>query len=307
MSKRSETEIDIIKEYDLIYPDKTSSFDDHLSFEPEYPTYTGFTLEGDETEFLDFRLKGTIINSVQKKYDIRMSRKFVRNIQEIVYFLNDFKIRFSLGDRISLVYRKKDSKIVFFRFKSTAKRSVHEVFLFKSNGEERYITSAHEYLQPCMTNGPFEGCPQASFVTDGKDLAPVFNTGFKEKVRLPFLSKLIETDNSYKKGGKMTFIYSNFAMKAFFKGLATVNTTLRKNALYNKGVLIGESGFLVNRAQKGVVYYLKKGENRVVSPFSFHHIETIPVPEKEKINMKITISFFKGQYILGKNFEKDFY
>ena len=305
---REEEEIEnLISEEPSIYPENSSSFDDHISFEPEYPAYSGFTLEGDETEFLDFKLNGTIVNSIKDKYDRKTSRTLVRNIQEIVYFLNDFKIRFSLGDRISLIYRKKDSKIVFLRFSSSLKRSVHEIFLFADSKDERYVTSSYEYLQPCITNGPFEGCPNATFVTDGKNLTPVFDAGFAEKIRLPFLAKLIDTSESYNKGGEMIFIYSNFAVKAVFKGLSSVNTSLRKNALYHKGVSIGESGFVVNNSQKGVIYYLKKGENRVVSPFSFHHIESIPVDEKEKINVKITISFFKGQYKAGKKFEEDYY
>lgn len=305
---RKEQKIEnLLSEEQSVYPEGSSSFDDHISFEPECPVYSGFTLEGNKTEFLNFRLNGTIVNSIKDKYDRKISRSLVRNIQEIVYFLNDFKIRFSLGDRISLIYRKKDSRIVFLRFSSSYKRSVHEVFLFAGRGEERYVTSSHEYLQPCITNGPFDGCPDATFVTDGKDLVPVFNAGFAEKIRLPFLAKLLNVSESFNKGGEMTFVYSNFAVKAVFKGLSSVNTSLRKNALYSKGVSIGESGFVVNNSQKGVIYYLKKGENRVVSPFSFHHIESIPVDEKEKINVKITISFFKGQYMAGKKFEEDYY
>ena len=297
----------VLNETESIYPEDFSSFDQNISFEPEYPVYSGFTLEGDKTEFLDFSLKGTIVNSVQKKYDRKISRKLIRNIQEIIYFLNDFKVRFSKGDRISVIYRKKDSKIVFLRFKSVLKRSVHEVFLFKSKGAERYLTSAQEYLQPCITNGPFEGCPDASFINDGKNLAPVFNTGFNEKIRLPFLAKLLNMSESYSKGGELTFIYSNLATKAVFKGLARIDTGLKKNSLYHKGVTIGESGFVVNSSQKGIVYYLKKGENRIVSPFSFHHTEAIPIDEEEKINVKITISFFRDQYRSGKKFEKDYY
>jgi len=305
---REEKEIEyFLNEEQPIYPENSSSFDDHISFEPEYPAYSGFTLEGDETEFLDFRLNGTIVNSIKDKYGRKTSRKLVRNIQEISYFLNNFNVRFSLGDRISLIYRKKDSKIAFLRFSSANKRSVHEVFLFAGSRDERYVTSSYEYLQPCITNGPFSGCPNATFVTDGKNLVPVFNAGFAEKIRLPFLAKLINTSESFSKGGEMTFVYSNFAVKAVFKGLSSVNTSLRKNALYNKGVSVGESGFVVNNSQKGVIYYLKKGENRVVSPFSFHHVESIPVDEKEKINVKITISFFKGQYNAGKEFEEDYY
>ena len=297
----------ILPETESIYPEDLSSFDQNISFEPEYPVYSGFTLEGDETEFMNFTLEGTIVTSVKKKYDRKISRKMVRNIQEIVYFLNDYRIRFSKGDKIALIYRKKDRKIVFLRFKSALKRSVSEVFLFKHLGDERYLTSEHQYLQPCITNGPFSGCPAATFVSDGENLAPVFNTAFNEKIRLPFLAKLLNTSESYGKGGEMTFVYSNFATKAVFKGLAKVNTSLRKNALYEEGVVIGESGFIVNSSQKGVVYYLKKGENRIVSPFSFHHTEPVPIDQEEKINVRILISFFRDQYRSGRNFEKDYY
>lgn len=297
----------VLEKTGSIYPDSYSSFEHNISFEPEYPVYSGYTTEGDETEFLNFRLEGTIVNSVKKKYDMKVSRKLVRNIQEIVYFMNNFKIRFSRGDRISLIYRKKDSKIVFLRFKSALKRSVHEVFLFNDGSEEQYITSAYEYLQPCITNGPFEGCPQVTFVTDGKFLVPVFNTGFNEKIRIPFLAKLINTSDSYRKGGEMMFAYSNFATKAVFKGFAKVNTSLKKNTLYHKGVFIGESGFIVNSIQKGIIYYLKKGENRVVSPFIFHHTEPVSVDKNQKINIRITRSFYRDQYKVGIEFETDYY
>ena len=84
----------------LIYPSDHSSLDFPVSHDPESPKYSVYTLDNNSTVFLSFNIKGTIPESVEKKYGMRLPMDIIRNIQEIVYFLNDYKIRFYEFDRI---------------------------------------------------------------------------------------------------------------------------------------------------------------------------------------------------------------
>ncbi|HRZ80040.1 MAG TPA: hypothetical protein P5044_08535 [bacterium] len=295
-----------VPEQVLIYPSDHSSLDFPVSHDPESPKYTGYTLDNNSTVFLSFNIKGTIPESVEKKYGMRLPMDIIRNIQEIVYFLNDYKIRFYEGDRISLFYRENDMKIVYLRFKSLRMRSVSEVFLFRTGGTEKYVSADGSLLQPCITNGPFDGCPQVRFVSDGDQLTPVFDVPVDSPVRLPFLAKYISSTSTKLWGGEAEFEYSNYAVKAFFKGFGSLSN-LNKVALYKKDAVIGRAGYIVKDREPGLVYYLRKKDGTLVSPYVFHHTEKTVISEKEMQNLAITVNFFSIHYELGQKFEMKYY
>lgn len=289
-----------------IYSEYESSLDYPLSHDPQNPIYTGYTLDGDATEFLSFNIKGTIPESVDKKYRKKLPVEIIRNIQEIVYFLNDYRIIFYEGDRLSFFYRESDRKIVYLRFKSLRKKSVSEVFLFKTGNDEKYVTSDGSFLQPCITNGPFDGCPQVRFITENDQLVPVFGVPVNQPVKLPFLAKYVTSSNTKMSGGEAEFVYSNYAVRAFFKGMGNL-TNLNKVALYKKDAIIGRSGYIVKDKESGLIYYLKKSDNSVVSPYIFHHTEKTDISQKEMQNLSILVNFFSIHYELGSKFELKYY
>ena len=125
----------------FIYPQDHSSLDYELSYDPVSPRYTNFSLDAENIIYSSFYLKGAIIESYRKKYDRQISEKLIKNIQEIVYFINDFKIRFSENDHLSFFYTADDEKIVYLRFRSSLKRSVTEVYLFETIHGLRYVTN----------------------------------------------------------------------------------------------------------------------------------------------------------------------
>ncbi|HNW82917.1 MAG TPA: hypothetical protein PKG52_08515 [bacterium] len=290
----------------FLYPVNESSLDYPISHDPESPRYTAYTLDGNSTVFLSFNVKGTIPESVEKKYGIKLPIEIIRNIQEIVYFLNDYKIRFYEGDRISMFYRESDMKIVYLRFKSARRRSISEIFLFNTGNTEKYVTSDGSFLQPCITNGPFENCPEVRFITENDQLIPVFNMPVNRPVRLPFLAKYVSSTITKLSGGEAEFVYSNYAITAVFKGLGSL-TNLDKVALYKKDAVIGKSGYIMKDKDPGLIYYLRKKDNTIVSPYVFHHTEKVVISEKEMQNLSIMANFFSIQYELGHKFENKHY
>lgn len=290
----------------FLYPVDHSSLDYELSYDHQNPIYKSFSLDGDNVLFASFYLKGSIVDSFKRKYDRKISARLVRNIQEIVYFINDFKIRFSENDHVSFFYNEKDEKIVYLRFKSSVRKSVSEVYLFNTIHGQRYVSNNGDYLQPCMTNGPFSDCPDVRFLNENGTLVPVFDVKISQNINLPFLAKLINTDQSRNYGGEAEFIYSNYATRAVFKGLGSMNR-LKKNSLYKKDAVIGKSGFVLEDGQNGIVYFLRRKDNSPISPFVFHHIEKMTLHEKYQQNFTIVKSFYLRQLKFVKEFEKQYY
>ncbi|HSW59893.1 MAG TPA: hypothetical protein VLJ60_03795 [bacterium] len=298
---------EVVSEEVFMYPADHSSIDFELSYDPENPQYRNFSLEGDSMIFANFYLKGSMIDSYNRKYDKRLSDKLIRNIQEIVYFLNDYKIWFNERDRITLFYNEKDEKIIYLRFRNAVKKTLSDVYLFETIDGERYVNSDDSFLQPCISNGPFEGCPDVRFINEDNTLVPVFDVRMYQNVKLPFLAKLTNVDHSRNTGGELEFVYSNYAVKAFFKGMGYINDKLKKNSLYKKDAVIGKSGFVLQDGSSGVIYFLRKNENTPVSPFLFHHIERKYLPEKYNRNFQIVKSFYARQLEFGLQFEKQYY
>lgn len=290
----------------FIYPQDHSSLDYELSYDPVSPRYTNFSLDAENIIYSSFYLKGAIIESYRKKYDRQISEKLIKNIQEIVYFINDFKIRFSENDHLSFFYTADDEKIVYLRFRSSLKRSVTEVYLFETIHGLRYVTNDGEYLQPCMTNGPFSDCPDVRFLSESGTIVPVFDVRISQNVKLPFLAKLTSMEQTRNYGGEAEFIYSNYATRAVLKGLGSMSK-LKKNSLYKKDAVIGKSGFILEDGHSGIIYYLRKKDNTPVSPFVFHHIEKLRLHENYQQNFMILRNFYSRQLNFAKDFEKQYY
>ena len=113
------------KEFSL-YPDDFSSLDVPISYEPEFPVFNTFSSEGEEILFADFAMKGSIYESYERRYGSPISKQLVKNIQEIVYFLNGFKIRFREGDALTFFYDEKSGEVLYLRYKNSSARTVSE-------------------------------------------------------------------------------------------------------------------------------------------------------------------------------------
>ena len=291
----------------FLYPTDHSSLDFPLSYDIDLPQFRTFSPKGDNILFADFVLKGTIADSFAKKYNTKLSQQTVKNIQEIVYFLNGFKIRFREGDVLTFFYNEKTDEILYLKYKNSTARTVSEVYLFDAGTGEKYFTADSYELQPCITNGPFNGCPNVRFLYENNTLVPAFETSANEEIRLPFLSKLIEFDQSRGLGGTMELIYSNYATRAFFRGLSLINPGLKKNALYKEKAVIGKSGYIFSDRKSGVIYFLRKSDNSIVSPFVFHHTESRQMPEKSQLNFQILRNFYSKASEYAGNFEKKYF
>ncbi len=290
-----------------IYPDNISSIDFAITPHPYFPRFSAYSLKGESIEFLDFYVGDSILSAIETKYDITMPSEFLRNIQKIAYFFNDFRVMFRERDRVSLFYRRDDKKIVYLRFKNSHRNSVQETFLFETEGREVYVTADGVYLQPCITNGPFSGCPQVGFTTEHNSLVPVFDLEPFSDIRLPFLAKLMSASQSSRLGGEVEFIYSNHMIRAVYKGLASINSGLKKDSLYKPGTLIGKGGYPLPDRKKGVVYYLRRRDGSVISPYLFHHTERMEVDENRQTNLRIASSFYSKWYRSGISFEEKYY
>ena len=291
----------------MLYPTDHSSLDFPLSYDVDLPQFRTFSPQGDNILFADFVLKGTIADSFMRKYNTKLSQQIVKNVQEIVYFLNGFKIRFREGDALTFFYDEKTDEILYLKYKNSSARTVSEVYLFDAGNGKIYYSSDGYALQPCITNGPFKGCPQARFVYENNNLVPVFEVAANNEISLPFLAKLMESDQSRGLGGTMEFIYSNYATRAFFRGLANINPSLKKNALYKEKTVIGKSGYIFSDKKGGVIYYLRKSDNSIVSPFVFHHTEGWQMHEKSMLNFQILRNFYSKAVEYAKNFEMNYF
>ncbi|MGI6394266.1 MAG: hypothetical protein ACOX2F_05995 [bacterium] len=291
----------------FLYPQDYSPIDLEFSHDPIQPQYINFSIGGEKIVFVSLILKGSIIDSFGRKYDKKISDKLIKNIQEIAYFLNDYKVWFSERDSIMFFYTEKEEKIVYFRFRNSVKRTLSDIYLFETVEGKKYYSSDGSYLQPCITNGPFEGCPEVRFVSEGNTILPVFDVNKYQNIKFPFLAKIMGIDYSRSYGGEIETIYSNYATRAFFKGFGEINSRLKKNALYKKDAVIGKSGFVLQDGKSGIAYYLRKKENTPVSPFTFHHTEKKHLPEKYNTNFQIVKSFYARQLEFGLKFEKQYY
>jgi len=291
----------------ILYPTDHSSLDFLLTYDVDLPQFRTFSPEGDNILYADFVLKGTIADSFNRKYNTKIPQQIIKNIQEIVYFLNGFKIRFREGDALTFFYNEKTSEILYLKYKNSSARTLSEVYLFDAGSGEKYFTADGYELQPCITNGPFKGCPRVRFLYENNNLVPTFETPVNEEVRLPFLAKLMEFDQSRGFGGSMELIYSNYATRAFFRGLAEINPGLRKNALYKEKAVIGKSGYIFSDKKSGIIYFLRKFDNTIVSPFVFHHTESRQMPEKSQLNFQIIRNFYSKASEYARNFEREFF
>jgi len=291
----------------ILYPTDHSSLDFPLSYDVDLPQFRTFSPHGDNILFADFVIRGTIADSFSKKYNTKLSQQLVKNIQEIVYFLNGFKIRFRESDALSFFYDEKTGEILYLKYKNSAARTVSEVYLFDAGNGAVYYTSDAYTLQPCITNGPFKGCPQVRFVYENNNLVPVFEVAADDDVSLPFLAKLMEFDQTRSMGGTMELIYSNYATRVFFRGFANINQSLKKNALYKEKTVVGRSGYIFSDRKSGIIYYLRKHDNSIVSPFAFHHTEGRQLPEKSMLNFQILRNFYSKASEYARNFEKSYF
>jgi len=291
----------------FLYPTDHSSLDFPLTYDVDLPQFRTFSPEGDNILYADFVLKGTIADSFMRKYNTKIHPHIVKNIQEIVYFLNGFKIRFREGDVLTFFYNEKTGEILYLKYKNSAARTLSEVYLFDAGSGEKYFTADAYELQPCITNGPFKGCPRVRFLYENSNLVPTFETPVNEEIHLPFLAKLMEFDQSRGFGGSMELIYSNYATRAFFRGLAEINPGLRKNALYKEKAVVGKSGYIFSDKKSGIIYFLRKFDNTIVSPFVFHHTESRQMPEKSQLNFQIIRNFYSKASEYARNFEKSYF
>ena len=291
----------------MLYPTDHSSLDFPLTYDADLPQFRSFSPEGENILFADFVLKGTIADSFMRKYNTKLSPHIVKNIQEIVYFLNGYKIRFREGDVLTFFYNEKNGEILYLKYRNLSARTLSEVYLFDAGNGSFYYTSDGYALQPCITNGPFKDCPRVRYVYENNNLVPVFEVPANDEVRLPFLAKLMEFDQSRGFGGTMELIYSNYATRAFFRGLGSINPSLKKNALYKEKAVIGRSGYIFSDKKGGVIYYLRKTDNSIVSPFVFHHTEGRQLSEKSMLNFQILRNFYSKASEYAKNFEREYF
>jgi len=288
--------------------DNISLFDRPESLEYETIQYDTYSLDGTPVLFLNFSLNGTITDSIKQKYHMKVSPKLVRNIQNIVYFFSDFRLKFRKNDRISIFYQTSDNKILYMRYKNRARRAINEAFLFEDEAGERYFKSEGSYLVPCLVNGPFDGCPDARLVKDRYGLVPIFSLPPQSPVYLPFKAKLLDITTSRKQGGEIGIMYSNFLKKAWFKGLSNIETGLKKGELYSQNRVLGRGGYRKeNEGQDGVIYYLLNKEGSLASPFLFHHISRKQISDRLKNNFDIAVRYYQRLYKRGYHFEKAFF
>ena len=285
-----------------------SLFNRPESVDYETIQYDTYALDGSPVLFLNFLLQGTITESVEKKYHTKVPLQLIRNIQNIVYFFSDFKLKFRKNDRISIYYRQTDNKILYMRYKNRSRRSINEAFLFDDGFSERYFTTEGKYLVPCLVNGPFEGCPDARLINDRHGMIPVFSLPPQSSVHLPFKAKMMEIGKSRKHGGQVQITYSNFMKNAWFKGFSHLSTDLKKGELYRKDTLLGKGGYRKeNKGMDGVSYYLLNKDGSLQPPFLFHHISYRAIDEQLKNNFDIAVRYYQRLYKRGKSFEKVFF
>ncbi len=280
-----------------------SSVDRPSSEELFAPIHTGYSLEGEPIRFVDVRLKGTISGSMKKKYDFTPSTRLVRNIQYLVFFFSDYEINFREGDRISFYYRPKDDRVVYIRYKSRYHRSIFEAFLTVAGENEIYVTADGFFLTPCIKNGPFKGCPEVEFERHGAALLPLFLSERHVSVSLPFRARVREIGQNRSSGGTVEVFYPDYRMGAVFNYLGSLEP-LKQGRIYPAGTVIGYSGYRKNGPSDGILYYLKRRDGKNVSPFLFHHIERRTLSDEMKLNLSISVNFYRNWYRQGKRFEE---
>ena len=114
----------------MLYPTDYSSLDFPLTYDVDLPQFRTFSPKGDNILYAEFVIRGTIADSFAKRYNRKLSQQIVKNIQEIVYFLNGFKIRFREGDALTFFYNEKTGEILYLKYKNSSVRTVSEVYLY---------------------------------------------------------------------------------------------------------------------------------------------------------------------------------
>lgn len=288
-----------------IYPRNQCSIDFPSEIENFTDLYKAYSISGDDITFLDFKLSGSITHSIQKKYGLEPNTRLIRNIQHLAFFFLDFKISFRNGDRISLFYKNSDKKIVYIRYKNRSKRSIYEAFLTEKNGTERYLSQTGSYIEPCIKNAPFAGCPQIKLTMIKGTLQPVFILPSHSKITTPFDATVISINSHDYTGGNIELYYNKYHKYANFGYIGNINTSLMVGKKIKAGELIGYSGFDKEKSYDGVIYYLK-GKDSITSPFLFHHLEKKSITENDMVNLSITKSFYRRWLQRGLNYEKIF-
>ena len=122
-SDEPETEEDDEKPF-MLYPTDHSSLDFPLTYDVDLPQFRTFSPLGDNILYADFVMRGTIADSFAKRYNTKLPQNIVKNIQEIVYFLNGYKIRFREGDTLTFFYNEKTGEILYLKYKNSSARTV---------------------------------------------------------------------------------------------------------------------------------------------------------------------------------------
>ncbi len=290
-----------------IYPINASSYEFPVSMAEKFSPFDAFSIDGDEILFYSVEFHSLIAEDIEKKYGIRLDDSVVRNLQQLVFFFNDFQLKFKEGDTISFFVRKKDNKIVYARLVSNSKKSLFEAFLTGRNSGENYINADGYYLSPCMKNGPFKECAGMSFEKQGKVLIPVFSMKHFSQVSLPFAGKIVDVSQNKISGGSVEVFFPDYGISAVFQYLGAVSEKIAKDKTLSSGTIIGVSGYKNNGATDSLIYYLKRRDGTMVSPFIFHHIEKYSISDDKKLNASIMVNFYRKWLEKGVSFEKQFY
>lgn len=258
--------------------------------------FSGFSPHGEPMEFIKFRLSGTLSESYEKKYGKPLSRNIVRNIQHLSYFFLGNEIRFYRGDELQFYLRKKDSRILYMRFRSRYKNAEYEAVLFPLGNRETYVLPDGMILVPCIKNGPFpQECPDVNMTLNAGQFETMFIFEKKVDVILPFASRINYKEQNQRTGGVVNFKYSDFNVSGVLKGLSKIDNQLREKTLYKKGRTVGTTGFLRKKEGVGLVYSLRRG-GKSVSPFEFHHTERNRIPGKSMDNFRIFLNYYRYWY-----------
>ncbi len=288
-----------------LYPTNQCLIDFPAETETFANLYKAYSISGDNIIFMDFKLSGSITNSIKDKYGIEPDAKLIRNIQHLAFFFLDFKISFRDGDKISLFYRDADSKIVYMRYKNRSKKSIYEAFLTETNGKEIYLSQTGAYIEPCIENGPFIGCPQTKLTMLNGNLQPVFIVSPHSEIKTPFDATVIAVNSNNRTGGSVELYYEKYHKTAFFGYIGNISSLISVGKRIKEGTIIGYSGFDKEKKYDGIIYYLK-GQDAVTSPFLFHHLERKSIKENDMVNLSITKSFYRRWLQRGLNYEKLF-
>jgi|GEM_PF-718843 len=296
-----------------LYPEHECPVDFPATLRDAKPLFDAYSIRGEPMRFLEFTTQGTLSESVESKYGSGLPVEMVRNIQMLAYFLLDYQVRLTTGDRLALFYRSEDNKILYLRLRSRSYNAVFEAFLYQKgetgteSEREVYLTADGSVIPPCIKNSPFPGCPPVRLEKRHETLVPLFLVPFNTEVRFPFDAWVINVTDFTKTGGAVQVTFPDHGVVGFFEYLGTVNPKIKRGHRYKAGTIIGTSGFAKREGKDGVRYYLERRDGTPISPFFFHHAFHETVPAEERANVTITQSFYRNWYRQAQMFERSFY